>query len=217
MSTLADFRTWARLALSDSGSLIWSDAEIDQGLRQALSEYSAALPCSQETVLELPGEGWEVALDGLEGLLRVLDCRYPFDSSLSSAAQPANQALSWRLWWDDARPVLELRTVGGRVPQAGEEIRLWYSKPHTIQDLDGAAASSVLAGHEQLLVSGAAGYAALQRVIHNLEVAGQDMFAVVLMGSWARSKQREFQAGLMRLSLQETRSGPAAAPWNMEG
>lgn len=216
MSTLANFRTWARLELSDSGSLIWSDDEIDQGLRQALGEYSLALPSSQESVLELPGDGWEVALDGLVGLQCVLDCHYPYDSSLSGAAQLANQTLSWRLWWDDARPVLALRTAGERLPRAGEEIRVWYSTRHTIQDLDGAAASSVRAGHEQLLVSGAGGYAALQRVINNLEVAGQDMFAVVLMGSWARGKQREFQAGLQRLSALEARSGPAAAPWKME-
>jgi hypothetical protein len=216
MSALADFRRWVRLALSDSGSLVWSDDEIDQGLRQALSEYSAALPFSQETVLELPGDGWEVALDGLDGLQRVLDCHYPYDSTLSGAAQLANQTHSWRLWWDDARPVLELRTAGGRLPQAEEELRVWYSTPHTIQDLDGAEASSVRAGHEQLLVSGAVGYAALQRVINNLEVAGQDMFAVVLMGSWARGKQREFQAGLLRSSALEARSGPAAAAWQMD-
>lgn len=161
--TLAQYETQISALLMDPTNAVFSTAVIDAAVRQALGDYTQANPLTAETVLTLPGDGREIALNGVSGLIQVTDVWWPYDSSAVSETWPRNDPLGFRLWWDDGAPVLFLNSREGAQPQQNDEIRVFYAKAHTIQDLDQAAATTPLPSHEYMLVRGAAGLACIGR------------------------------------------------------
>lgn len=171
--TLAQYKTRVLSFLMDSGIAIWTVASdvTAECLRSALDEYSGANPLAAETVLTLPGAGREIALASIAGLQSVHDVWWPYDS-LDPDVWPPVRVRGFRLWWDDAQPVLFLDTEDGDQPQADDEVRVFYSKPHTIQDLDAAAVTTIPTDHESLLVLGASGFACFARSMDLAETTG---------------------------------------------
>ena len=217
MSTLAQIRDRVELMLQDTGNAIFSTTLLDECIKQALDQYNYVNPQGKETVITLPGDGREIALDSITGLTKVTEVWWPYDSTASSETWPPNRVKGWRLWWDDARPVLFLDTVDQSQPQTDEEMRIWYIVPHTIENLASATITSLLAEHESLIVLGAAGHAAMSRAVDLTEVAGTDLYAIGLLGTWGQRKLKEFQAELRKLQEQSVRSGPAwGEGWSLD-
>lgn len=162
MSTLAQLIDRVQAALLDDGTT-FTDAVCTEGLRSALHEYSQANPHHKETVITCPAAGREIALDSLASLLAVTAVWWPHDSSATAEAWPPNRVTRFSVYWDDSRPVLLMDSDNGSQPQAADEIRVWYTTPHTIQDLDEAAATTPPLPDESLLVLGACGFALLSR------------------------------------------------------
>src|SRR3990167_7969237 len=108
MSTLAQLETRLAQQLGDTANAIWATAALDEAIRQALEEYNQAAPKGLETVITLPGDGREIALSGVSNLLDVAEVWWPYDSDAVTEQWPPNQVKGWRLWWDDASPVLFL-------------------------------------------------------------------------------------------------------------
>jgi hypothetical protein len=71
MADLATYRTRILQSLQDTGSAIWSTDAIDEAVRYALHAYNLVLPLEKTSVISLPGDGREIALDGLAGLMAV--------------------------------------------------------------------------------------------------------------------------------------------------
>jgi hypothetical protein len=209
MTTLTQLRDRVEAMLMDTANAIWDTDVIDEAIRQALDEYNQVFPLSVETVITLPGDSREIALNSLTGLLDVMEVWWPYDSA-ASETWPPNKIRGFRLWWDDAQPVLFLDLVDGSQPQQDDEMRIWYTKPQTIQDLDSADSTTLQGDHQSALVKGAAGHAALFRTADLVEVAGTDLYAVGLLGTWGRAKEREWSAFLESLRKQSARRGP---PW----
>ncbi len=195
--------------LMDTGFAIWDAYAIDEALKQALDQYNYVNPVHMETVITLPGDGREIALNGITGLLDVLDVWWPYVSGASEETWPPNRVRGWRVWWDDAQPVLFLEIREGSQPKLDEEVRIWYSKRQTIQDLDSASITTIQGDHESLLVLGAAGHAAMQRTVDLVETAGTDLYQVSILGTWGQRKLREFQAELRTLERRHARRGPS--------
>ncbi|HEX9596946.1 MAG TPA: hypothetical protein VF982_08725, partial [Anaerolineales bacterium] len=126
MSTLAQLRDRVEALLMDTANAIWDTGTIDEALRQSLDEYNGVFPLTMETVISLPGDGREIALNSLAGLIEVLEVWWPYDSDASSETWPPNKVRGFRLWWDDAQPVLFLDILGGSQPQQEDEMRIWY-------------------------------------------------------------------------------------------
>ena len=123
----------------------------------------------------------------------------------------------FRVWWDDAQPVLFLENVDSLEPQAGDELRLWYTRPHTLQDLDGGALTTLPAHHESALVTGAAGYAALSENIDQIGALHLDPTETADLGRWASARLQEFHAFLGTLRAATPVSGPAfGAGWQLD-
>lgn len=154
----------------DPANAIFSTAVLDAALRQALADYTQANPLAAETVLTLPGDGREIALDSLTSLLAVTEVWFPYDSTADEIFPPLRPR-GFRLLWDDSSPILFLNAADGAQPQSGDEIRILYTKPHTIQNLDSASATTPHAAHEPMLVRGAAGLAMLGRAADLNETA----------------------------------------------
>jgi hypothetical protein len=215
MTTIADFRTRIRAILVDAGSAIYTDAIVDEALRQALDEYNQALPFENETVITLPGNGREIALNGLAGLRQVTEVYWPFDSL--SEPWPPNRARGFHVYWDDAQPVLYLNNVEGDEPQLGDELRLWYTSSHTIDGLDGAAITTLPGEHEALIAGGAAGHAALGRGVDLIEITSADLYGTGLLLVWAQRKLKDFREALEKIRRAHARAGlPYGAGWKLD-
>jgi hypothetical protein len=209
MSTLAEIRSRVEEMLMDVGGAIFAEGTIDEAINQALDQYNGVNPLYMETVIELPGDGREIALNGVAGLVGVLDVWWPYDSGASVETWPPNKVRGYRLWWDDNQPVLFLEIRPGGQPKAGDELRLWYSKRQTIQNLDSAATTTLLGDHESVIVLGAAGHAAMSRTADLIETANTDLYQVGLLGTWGQRKIREFLGRLKVIRQAGARSGPS--------
>jgi hypothetical protein len=210
LSTLSQIRDRVEATLMDVANAIWDTATLDESLRQCLDEYTAVFPLMSETVIVLPGDGREIAIESLAGMLEVLEVWWPYDSDAATEAWPPNRVRGFRVYWDDARPVLFLDLVGGDQPQQDDEVRIWYAKAQTIQDLDSAAVTTVLTSHESQLVKGAAGHAALSRMADLIEDGSIDLYGVGLLATWGRTREREWASFLEGLRRQSARRG---VPW----
>jgi len=217
MSTLAQIRDRVELMLQDTGNAIYAAALIDECLQQALDQFNYVSPQGKETVITLPGDGREIALDSITGLTRVTEVWWPYDSDAADETWPPNRVKGFRLWWDDARPVLFLDIVDQSQPQTNEEVRIWYTIPHTIENLASATITSLLAEHESLIVLGAAGHSAMARAVDLTETPGTDLYAIGLIGTWGQRKLREFNAELKKIQEGSVRFGPAwGEGWSLD-
>lgn len=207
MSTLAQMRDRVELMLQDTGNVIWDTDTLDEALKQAVDQYNSVNPLHMETVITLPGDGREIALSGITGLLDVLDVWWPYDSDAASETWPPNRVRGWRVWWDDAQPLLFLEIDNSGQPQTGEEVRIWFTKRQTIQDLDAADTTTLRGDHESLVVLGAAGHAAMSRTVDLVEVSGTDLYQVSILGTWGQRKIREYQSALRQLERHHARRG----------
>ena len=215
-STLAQLEARVAARLGDPTNAIYSLATLDEALRSALAEYNAVLPLSAETVITLPGAGREIALSGVAGLLTVSAVWWPYDSAGSEAWPPAEPP-GFRVWWDDAQPVLALTSKTGSQPQAGDELRLWYTKLHTIQNLDSGAATTLFGPHESGLVTGAAGYAALAQAVSQIGTVRLDQREVPDLNKWGAERLAEYRAWLTTLKASAPSLGePYGAGWRMD-
>jgi hypothetical protein len=206
VSTLAQLETRVLARLVDSSNAVYATATIDEALRTALSEYSAALPLASETYLTLPAAGREIALNSLSGLIAVLDVWWPYDPD--SETWPPNMVSGFRVFWDDAQPVLLLASKSGNQPQAGDNLRLWYTKPHTIQNLDSGDSTTVFPNHESALVGAAAGYAAASQQLNQIGTVRIDPSEVPALQAWAAARLAEWRAFLVQLAAASPSFGP---------
>lgn len=218
--TLAQFEERILIFLMDADAAIFSLTTINEGLRQALNEYSRAYPRMIETVITCPGAGHEIALDELEGLIGVSDVWWPYDSTaVEEGAEewPPARVLGYQLRFGDGSPVLVLTGANQDQPQADDEIRVFYTTLHTIQDLDSAAATTVQADHETLLVRGAAGFALQARAIDLTEVVSANKFAQPNYHKMSAYLLTEFRAALDRLrGVSVTGGAPFAAGFRLD-
>jgi hypothetical protein len=203
--------------LMDTGNAIWSTDVIDEGLRQALDQYNYVNPLTMESVITLPGDGREIALSDLTGLLYVTNVWWPYDSAASSETWPPNKVRGFRLWWDDLQAVLFLEIEEGSQPKTDDEVRVWYAKRQVIQDLDSGDATTIRGDHESLVVLGGAGHAAMSRTIDLIETAGTDLYQVGVLGTWGQRKLREFNSQLKLIQRGRARTGPSwGVGWELD-
>ncbi len=217
MSALAAIRDRVEVMLQDTGNAIWDSDVIDEGVRQALDQYNLVNPLNMETVITLPGDGRVIALSGVSGLLYALDVWWPYDSGAAAETWPPNRVRGWRVWWDDNQAVLFLEIAEGSQPQQDDELRLWYAKRQTIQDLDSADSTTLRGDHESLIVMGGAGHAAMSRTVDLIEVGGTDLYQVGILGTWGQRKLREFNSQLKKIQRGAVLKGPSwMAGWSLD-
>jgi len=200
---LATYETRIQNLLADTSAAIWSTGWIDDALRQALMEYSAALPIEQAGTVTLAGDGREIDVSTLTGLANVHAVWLPYTAS--DPEDPPN-ARHFRFW-----PNLnKVYIVGGPEPDTGDVARVFYTKAHTIDDLDSATETSVSANDEHLLVRGAAGLCATTRALDLAEQVTLDRNTPTMVQNWGEAMYRNFQQALRRIAV--SRQGQALVP-----
>lgn len=215
MSTLAQFETRISAALVDSSNSVFPLTVVDEALRTALSEYTTALPLATETYITLPGTGREIALNNLAGLIAVLDVWWPFDPL--TEVWPPNMVAGFRVWWDDAQPLLLLASKSANQPKINDNLRIWYTRPHMIQNLDSAAITSVFPNHESAIVGGAAAYCAISETRHQTGTIRIDPTEVPALQNWGNIKLQQWHDFLASLAAASPSFGaPFADGWGID-
>jgi hypothetical protein len=218
--TLAQYEVRIAAFLMDTSNTIWPTTTLDECLRLALHEYSEATPLQMETVITLPGDGREVALSGLSGLGAVSDVYWPYVST-GAEVWPPNRVRGFRVYWDDLSPVLYLETEDDAQPQQDDELRIWYTKIRTIQNLDSASATTMQPEHESWLVTGAAGYAAFARATDLAETAGVSAVSTPNLAALGSRWLKDFRRNLESIRGSSVLVGGAGGPifgagWRMD-
>jgi hypothetical protein len=188
--TLATMRDRVELVLQDTGNAIWATGDIDEAITQVLEQYSRVKPDWAVGTITLAAAGREVSLSTLTGLLRVDKVWCPYDSA--SPAYPPNW-VDFRVW-----PGSLLYVDSSDEPQNAEKVRVWYTKEHTINGLEGAGATTFPVDDDAFLIAGAAAFCARFRAIEVAELANVDADVFKRLEAWGDKMMAEFNDGLRK-------------------
>ncbi len=153
MSNLANFRTKLLALLDDPSKTKYTDAQIDQSIRQALTEYNRLAPFESSAAVAATGEK-QIPLDTLNALF-ITAVHFPGtagDPSLKDSI-PFNAFQKENIW------ILETRDL---IP-AAQTLTVFFAAPNTVTDLDSATETTIPDADVDIFSIGAAGFAALAR------------------------------------------------------
>jgi len=153
---LAGLRRRVRSRLQDLSAASWANEDIDEAIRTALEQYSKYKPQHTIGTISLSADGREIDISSLTGCIRVEKVWWDYDSS--DPSYPPNYR-QFEIWPGDIL-YIDDRTE----PSSGETVRVWYSKSHTLDGLDGETSTTIPANDEGTIVTGACHFAAQFRV-----------------------------------------------------
>ena len=131
----------------DSGNYRWSDAELTRHIGRAVKELSESLPLPATATLPTTADSRQLDISALTGRVMVEAVEYPVDAS-----PPRYPRFS--IWGDT------LTIVSGPEPD-GSDSNVYYGALHTLD----AGGSTVPAKYEDLVATGACGYAAVEGAV----------------------------------------------------
>jgi hypothetical protein len=187
---LTTLRERVAKTLADSGGAVWSAADLDEAIRQALQEYSRYRAYETYADLTIPAAGREVDISTLNAQ-RVRIVWLPFDVQEFPPVY-----VPFEHWIDRQK----LFILGDNEPQAGDVARLFYTTAQQLAGLDGAASTTFPPEDESLICTGAAAYAALSRALGVSEQVTIDKDTTEHIRTWGRLKLADFRTSLRRLS-----------------
>ena len=211
MTDLGTIETSILALLQDATGITYSTAEVDEGLRRALSEYSQVQPYETVSTLTLTAAGREISLTSLTGITGVLEVWWPYFST--GETWPPNQVAGFRTWWNAGVLYLFLSSKEGDQPQIGDKVRVWWTKDQTINTFDSATATTLTTEGRSLVVLGAAGFAGLSGALDRAEVIDKEM-----LRKWGENMLADFRARLEKLRARAARTGgdPFGSGWSMD-
>jgi hypothetical protein len=176
-------RTILRRDLKDEDSPYrWSDDELDRHIAHAVSEFSEALPLPAKATLPTTSGSREIDISSLTDRVMVEAVEYP-------AGQFPPRYQRFALWG-------HILTLSGDEVPDGSNCDVYYGALHTL-DADG---STIPTKHEDLIATGAEGYAAIEwasYATNRVNVGGTAAPGEFL--TWGREKLKYFQSELRRL------------------
>ena len=182
----SEMRSRLRIDLhdEDSANYRWTDNQLDRHMGRAVRELSAARPRPDVATIQTGSAGRTVSLASLADLIRVEAVEFPADESPPSYVDFGLRG-----------PDLTLLVEEG--PGAGESVKVFYGRLHTLND----ATSTIPAHLEELVLAGAAGYAAMDwsgHAINSINLGGPQTWRHFLV--WGQEKLAYFRQGLANLS-----------------
>jgi len=180
---LSDMRAIVRRDLhdEDAGNYRWTDDELDRHIARAVKELSEHLPCEQKATKATTSGSRELDIATLADRVAVMAVEYPAD-------QFPRRYQRFSLWGDT------LTILGEEMPD-GSDAYVYYGKLHTLD----ASGCTILAQHEDLVTSGAAGHAAVEWAIFavNRVNVGGGITPREFLG-WGRERLNFFRQELRR-------------------
>ena len=181
---LADMRSIVRRELHDEDecSYRWSDDELDRHISRAVKELSEHMPCEQTATAATTAGSREVDVSAINGRVMVQAVEYP-------AGRFPRHFQRFSLWAD------MLTLLGEEVPDGSNAV-VYYGGLHNLD----AAGSTIPAYMEELVASGACGYAAVEWAVYavnRINAGGTQTMRDFL--DWGNEKLRHFRGELRRL------------------
>jgi hypothetical protein len=181
---LADMRTIVRRDLhdEDSNNYRWTSDEIDRHIAHAVKEYSGAAPREQKATKATTAGSREIDIASLTDRITVEAVEYP-------VGKFPKHYQRFSLWGDT------VTLLGADIPD-GSNAYIYYGKLHT---LDGST-STIPARHEDMVATGACGYAVVEWVVYavnRVNVGGSPVPGE--LNKWGREKLETFRRELKRL------------------
>ena len=156
MSNLVAITNLVELSLKDAANATWSTAELEQHIRDALLSVSRVDPIFTNVDIASVAATREYSLASITGFFQIIEVLYPFNST--TPQYPPNR-VNWQLVKNETLFIDENDAPSG---DAADKIRITYTTPHTIEDLDSATVTTLSTEGESLVVLGATAYAAMQ-------------------------------------------------------
>ena len=185
-----NFRDRLESMLQDASNLKWSTDDLDEAIRQALEQYTLYDPVHAITTVELSSDGREIDISAVTNLLRVEKVWWDYDSA--TPGYPPN----WRKF--DVWPGSILYIDDDAQPASGDTLRIWYTKPHTLNGLDSATVTTIPLEDIGFLIGGAASYAAKTRAIELSESLNLDSHVVTRLNKYADDMESDFKRNVRR-------------------
>jgi len=181
---LTEMRTIVRRDLhdEDAANYRWTNDELDRHIAHALKEFSEALPYEQKATKATTADSREIDISAITDRIMIEAVEYPVDKFPKSYQR-------FSLWWDT------ITLLGDEVPD-GANAYIYYGKLHTLD----AATSTIPTKHEDLVATGACGYAAVEWAaysINRVNVGGGITPREFL--TWGKVRLGEFKDELKRL------------------
>ena len=182
--TLSEMRAIVRRDLhdEDSENYRWSDDELDRHISRAVGELSEAIPLEQKTTQATSAGSRDIDISGIADRVMLQAVEYP-------AGRFPKIYQRFCLWGDS------LTLLGDDVPD-GSNAYIYYGKMHILN----ASASTIPAVYEDLVSSGAAGYAAIEWAaftINRVNIGGKATPKEFM--DWGRERLNYFKQELKRL------------------
>ena len=128
----------------DSGNYRWTDAELTRHIGRALRELSESLPLPALATLPTASDSRELDISSLTDRIMVEAVEFPLGDSPASYQR-------FSIWGDT------LTIISGSEPD-GSNCNIYYGTLHTLD----ADSSTIPARYEDLIATGACGYAAIE-------------------------------------------------------
>lgn len=181
---LAEMRAIVRRDLHDEDdtNYRWTDEELDRHIAHAVKDFSEAVPYEQKAVIATTSGSREIDISALTDRIVIEAVEFP-------VAQFPRKYQRYSLWED------ALTLLGDEIPD-GSNANIYYGKLHTID----AEGSSIPTKHEDLVATGAGGYAAVEwavYAINRVNIGG--LMTPKEFLTWGKEKLRYFKAELKRL------------------
>lgn len=210
MSDLAGFRTLVRSYLGDREAVRYDDDMIDSALRAVLKQYSETYPDLRNGTVTVAAATREQSVVSMTRLMDVAEVNYPYVAT----AVTLDRYTHWYFYWKDVIPYLYFD--GDKVPAVSEVIRLVYYSSHTIEDLDGATATTVKLLHEHNLALGASASVILQKVLEMAQGYGIKPKGDERLQKWGQDLQVKFDQWLSRIGSEKRYPGLPSEGWKLD-
>ncbi len=185
---LSEMITLARRDLhdEDSNNYLWSDDELTRHINRAVKELSERVPQPAKAVLSTTSGSRQVDIASLTNRVMVQAVEYPVDES-----PPRYQRFS--MWGDT------LTIIGGAEPN-GANCYIYYGVQHTL-DVNG---STIPTEYEDLVATGACGYAAIEQAAYAINRANVGGTVTPReYRDWGNERLKTFRDGLKRLGRRQ--------------
>jgi hypothetical protein len=184
MSNLATIRAAVRIDLQDedAGNQRWPDATLDRHIKRALRDYSLVSPLEQKSTLQTAANSRDVDVSSLTPRVRIVAAEYP-------AGEYPPSYVPFSLWGDTL--TLDLTAAPAGTPN----VAVYWHKVHSIN-----GTVSFPSTHDDLIATGAAGYAALEWASfssNRLNVGGDEVWGRYM--EFANARLAAFREQLRRL------------------
>jgi hypothetical protein len=181
---LTDMRTIVRRDLhdEDASNYRWTNDEINRHIAHAVKDYSEAVPHELKATKATTVGSREIDIATLNDRVIVEAVEYP-------VGKFPKRYQRFSLWGDT------VTLLGSDIPD-GSNAYIYYGKLHTLD----ASSSTIPAWHEDLVIAGACGYAAVEWAvfaINRVNVGGSPVPGEFL--KWGKAKLDLFQRELKRL------------------